>query len=211
MTAMNRQRASGVCAWLCGAIFLAAGATVSAAGECDANAPADPPAPDAATYVHYNNLPILILLRAAPSVAGEQPQISTMCLGKNPYISTNHPGVGSTDLEFDAATVTVTVRLGPDLEMTRWRASGGMGDQGGIRMVSEPNGSNTAKPAGPKDWPSCAGKVAVVGQTDISFPFKCPQNQFYKYELDFECKTGTVCKSIPPIDPQIVNRPHERG
>jgi hypothetical protein len=167
--------------------------------ECAQNQPATPAAGGA-----YEKLPILIVIHRKRVDGAEEAKISVICYGKEVYVNphSNEPG----DLEFDAQTVTLAFRLGKDLKITHWRRRGGAaGDQGGIRMVSEPDGPNTKHPTQPADWPSCAGP-AVAGDTDISFDFsRCPRRTYHMYELHVEQCKGHDCKDIP-IDPQIINK-----
>jgi hypothetical protein len=157
----------------------------------------------------YARLPILIIIHRKRIDGAEEAQISTICFGRKVYVNQhgNEPG----DMEFDAKTVTLAFRLGRDLKITRWRrASGAQGDQGGIRMVAEPDGPNTKHPSKPTDWPSCAGRAAA-GDTDISFDFsQCPKSTYHTYELHVEQCRGNDCKDIP-IDPQIINKPGAQG
>jgi hypothetical protein len=177
----------------------APGATALGA-ECAQNQPAIR-APGGA----YDKLPILIVIHRARVDGEEEAKITTICYGKKVYENPHADEPG--DLEFDAKTVSVAFRLGRDLKITRWRhSSGAAGDQGGIRMVSEPEGRNTKHPTQPADWPSCAGPAAAA-DTDISFDFsRCPKSTYHMYELHVEQCKGKDCKDIP-IDPQIINRP----
>ena len=152
----------------------------------------------------YTTLPILIVIHRKRADGAEEAQISTICFGQKVYVNrrANEPG----DMEFDAKTVTLAFRLGRDLKITRWRRSKGEGDQGGIRMVEEPDGPNTKHPSKPTDWPSCAGRAAA-GETDISFDFsQCPKSRYHTYELHVEQCRGNDCKDIA-LDPQIINKP----
>jgi hypothetical protein len=156
----------------------------------------------------YSRLPILVIIHRKRVDGEEQAQISTICFGKKVYVNghASEPG----DMEFDAKTVTLAFRLGRDLKITRWRHSKGEGDQGGIRMVEEPDGRNTKHPTQPTDWPSCAGRAAAA-DTDISFDFsQCPRSRYHTYELHVEQCRGNDCKDIP-LDPQIVNKPGASG
>jgi hypothetical protein len=177
----------------------------AAASECARNQAATL-APGGA----YAKLPILIVVHRTRVDGEEEAKISTICYGKKVYVNPhgNEPG----DLEFDAQTVTLAFRLGHDLKITHWRrSSGAAGDQGGIRMVSEPEGPNTKHPTQAADWPSCAGHAAAAGDTDISFEFsQCPKNTYHMYELHVEQCKGKDCKDIP-IDPQIINRQQVKG
>jgi hypothetical protein len=153
----------------------------------------------------YTRLPILIIIHRKRVDGAEEAQISTICFGKKVYANRhgNEPG----DMEFDAKTVTLAFRLGRDLKITRWRrSSGAQGDQGGIRMVAEPDGPNTKHPTKSTDWPSCAGRAAAA-DTDFSFDFsQCPRSTYHTYELHVEQCQGSNCKDIS-IDPQIINKP----
>jgi hypothetical protein len=86
----------------------------------------------------YSRLPILIVIHRKRVDGAEEAQISTICFGREVYVNGNANEAG--DMEFDAKTVTLAFRLGRDLKITRWRHSRGEGDQGGIRMVEEPDG-----------------------------------------------------------------------
>jgi hypothetical protein len=183
----------------CGAVTPWSAPRAASNNECAQNQPAIP-APGGA----YSKLPILIVIHRTRVDGEEEAKISTICYGKEVYV--NPHGKEPGDLEFDAKTVTVAFRLGRDLKITHWRHStGAAGDQGGIRMVAEPQGPNTKHPTQPADWPSCAGHAAA-GDTDISFEFSlCPKNTYHMYELHVEQCKGRDCKDIP-IDPQIVNK-----
>jgi len=156
----------------------------------------------------YSRLPILIVIHRKRVDGAEEAQISTICFGRKVYVNRHANELG--DMEFDAKTVTLAFRLGRDLKITRWRHSRGEGDQGGIRMVEEPDGPNTKHPSNPTDWPSCAGRAAAA-ETDISFDFsQCPRSRYHTYELHVEQCRGNDCKDIP-LDPQIVNKPGASG
>jgi hypothetical protein len=184
----------------CGVLIPWSAPQAASAGECAQNQPATL-APGGA----YVKLPILIVIHRTRVDGEEEAKISAVCYGKKVYKNphSNEPG----DLEFDAQTVTVAIRLGRDLKITHWRrSSGAAGDQGGIRMVSEPEGPNTKHPTQPADWPACAGQAAAAGETDISFDFsRCPKSTYHMYELHVEQCKGKDCKDIV-IDPQIINK-----
>lgn len=198
---MGMRLGSIFCALAFGGLSFPWSATHAAdANVCAENQPATPASGGA-----YARLPILIFIHRTRVDGDEEAQISTICFGQKVYLNprSNHPG----DMEFDAKTVTVAFRLGRDLKITRWRrSSGAEGDQGGIRMVAEPGGSNTQHPTKPSDWPSCAGRAAA-GDTDVSFEFsQCPRGTYHMYELHLEQCRGGSCKDIL-IDPQIINKP----
>lgn len=195
---------TGLVFWVlasCGALFPWSAPHASPADECAENQPATPAEGSA-----YTRLPILIFIHRARVDGAEEARISTICFGRKVYVNPhgNEPG----DMEFDAKAVTIAFRLGRDLTITRWRrSSGAAGDQGGIRMVAEPDGPNTKHPTRPTDWPSCAGRAAASRDTDIAFEFsQCPRSTYHTYELHVEQCQGGECKDIP-IDPQIINKP----
>jgi len=164
----------------------------------------DPIAP--ATSKAYVTLPILVLVQKIPGVSPEAAQISRICFGKQSYVMEN--GTNPGDMAFDAQKVTVRLHLASDLKIHQWRRPGGdSGDQGGIRLIAEPNGEGTAYPKKDTDWDSCAGSVTQVGK-DISFDFsKCKREQYYAYQLHLQrCQDGK-CEDRY-IDPQIINQPH---
>ncbi len=197
-----RQRIGSIFCGLafCGALMPWSAPQAASDSECARNEPATL-APGGA----YAKLPILIVIHRARVDGEEEAKITTICYGRKVY--ENPHGKEPGDLEFDAKTVTVAFRLGRDLKITHWRhSSGAAGDQGGIRMVAEPEGPNTKHPTQAADWPSCAGHAAAAGDTDISFEFsQCPRNTYHMYELHVEQCKGRECKDIP-IDPQIINK-----
>ncbi len=197
-----RQRIGSIFCGLafCGALMPWSASQAASDSECARNEPATL-APGGA----YAKLPILIVIHRARVDGEEEAKITTICYGRKVY--ENPHGKEPGDLEFDAKTVTVAFRLGRDLKITHWRhSSGAAGDQGGIRMVAEPEGPNTKHPTQAADWPSCAGHAAAAGDTDISFEFsQCPRNTYHMYELHVEQCKGRECKDIP-IDPQIINK-----